>query len=112
MTIKKHLPSITSTLVLGGSILFCFAAGIVETIPNWRLINYYNRALTFYADTSGNGRIEPDEETKFLDDFVADVRKLPGYEDFRLRAEDIPKSSVDAKTILPLMQEYRPVPTF
>lgn len=112
MTLKSHLQSIGTVAILGGSIAFFAIAGVCDSIPNWRLINYYHRALEFYADTNGNRRMEPEEEAKFLGDFVTDIRKLPGYENFTLRAEDIPKSGTDARKVLPLLQKYRPVPTF
>lgn len=112
MSLKDHLSSISSAVILGGAVAFFAIVGLCETIPNWKLRNYYHRALQFYADTSGNGRIEPEEEAKFVLDFNTDIKKLPGYENFNLRADEIPKSSIDARTILPLLRQYRPVPPF
>jgi len=112
MSLKGNLQSIASAVVIGGSVAFLAIAGICESIPNWRFINYYHRALGFYADTSGNGKIEPTEEAKFIDDFNTEIRKISGYEEFSLKQDDIHKSSIDSRKILSLMQKYRPVPTF
>jgi len=45
-----------------------------ETIEKNKLKNYYHNALTFYADTSGNGKIESEEENRFIQDFVSEIR--------------------------------------
>ncbi len=112
MTTKSNLQSIGNIVVLGGAVAFFTITGIVETIPNWKLKNYYSRALTFYADTSGNGKIEPEEEGKFVQDFVSEIKQKPGYNDFNLRPSDIQQGSADSRKVLSLLQEYRPVPPF
>ena len=106
------MPSIATVLVFGSVLAFCLIEGITESIPGWKLKNYYQRALTFYADTSGNGRIESEEQEKFIQDFVADIRQKPDYENFSLRAADILEYKTDARRVLSLLRQYRPVSPF
>jgi hypothetical protein len=115
MTLAKKLSDIarTAAVVVGlGILVGVTVISACGTVNNWKLRNYYNRALTFYGDTSGNGKIETEEEEKFLNDFSQEVRKKPGYEDFNLRKDDIPKYNSNAKKVLSLLKEYRPVPPF
>lgn len=54
MTLKELAPLIAILSFFSLTII----QGTIETINNWKLRNYYNRAVLQYEDVNKNGKIE------------------------------------------------------
>ncbi|MCX6741682.1 MAG: hypothetical protein NTX24_00710 [Candidatus Pacearchaeota archaeon] len=109
---RLSMPGWQGWILVAGLALFIAVPVVCSSIDNAqtrRLKSLYQTTLKQYADVDSNRIINPDEEKAFLDSFQNHVRTKPGYEGFSWDPSK-PSTDYSARTLMSLLQEYRPVP--